>query len=225
MCPAARATLSAVLAAAMLATTPAPGWADADPPSDVLLTQDVYLPYEPAVAKPLAAALQATVARAKQAKYPLKVAVVATTADLGAVPNLFNRPAAYAPFLARELPSSMAPTLVAMPAGLAVANATRPAAAAAAGVRVDASKESDGLVRALIEAIPKMATASGRPVAPTRLPPESDGNGGGRVSPVIVFGAPVALVALAALAVGLRRRGRGDGAETETDAEAGEPTP
>jgi hypothetical protein len=223
MSAAARATLVALLAAAMLATTPARGWADADPPSDVLLTQDVYLPYQPKVAKPLAAALQATVARAKQAKYPLKVAVVATTADLGGVPNLFNRPAVYAPFLARELTALTAPTLVAMPAGLGVANATQPAAAAATGVRVDASKKSDALVRAVIEAIPKMATASGRPMPPTRLPPESAGKGGGGASPLIVFGAPVALVALAALAVALRRRGGADDADAE-EAEPGEPS-
>lgn len=207
----ARLTLSATLAAAVLAIAPAAGWADADPPSDVLLSQDVYLPYQPAVSKPLGAALRATVARAKQANYPLKVAIVASEADLGAIPNLFNRPAAYAPFLARELPPSNAPTLVVMPAGLAAARTTQPAVVAIRSVRVDKDKKSDGLVRAAIQAIPKMATASGHPIPQTKLPREGAAkSGGGGTSPLIVFGAPVVLVALAALLVGLRRRGLDD---------------
>jgi hypothetical protein len=197
--------LSAWLAALLLAITPAASWADADPPSDVLLSQDVYLPYQPPVSKTLAASLSATVARAKHAGYPLKVAIVASEADLGAIPNLFNKPAAYAPFLARELPPANAPTLVVMPAGLAAAKATQPAVAAIGSVRVEQKKRSDGLVRAAIQAIPKMATASGHPIPASKLPSEGAGSSGGGTSPLIVF-APVALVALAALVVGMRRR-------------------
>jgi hypothetical protein len=205
-----RLTLSAALAAAVLAIAPAASRADADPPSDVLLTQSAYLPYQPKVPKALADALRSTLERAQQAKYPLKVAIVATPADLGAIPNLFNKPAAYAPFLARELPSANVPTLVVMPAGLGVANATPPAVSAIKGVSIDKSKNSDELVRAAIVAIPKLAKASGHPIAATPLPSETAKGRGGGTSPLLVFGAPVVLVALAALAVGLRRRRLGD---------------
>lgn len=220
MSPAARLTLSVTLVATLMAFAPARALGDADPPSDFLLTQDVYLPYEPPVAKPLAAALRSTVERAKKAGYPIKVAVIARDADLGAVANLFNKPGAYAPFLARELSSSTVPTLVVMPAGLAAANATQPAVAALERVQVDKTKNSDELARAVIEAIPKMATASGHPVAATKLPAGAGRSGGGGASPLIVFGAPVALVALAALVVGLRRR-RGEDDEASPDTESG----
>ncbi len=208
-----------MLAALALAIAPALAAADADPPSDYLLTQDVYLPFELRGAKPVATSLEATVARAKQAGYPLKVALVAGEPDLGTVPNLFNKPDEYAPFLARELPNSSIPTLVVMPEGLAVANAKPPAAKAIEEIEVDKDDKADDLARAAIEAIPKMATASGHPVPATKLPPGAADDGG--TSPAIVFGAPVALVALAALVVALRRRRDEDGRDDDAPSPRG----
>lgn len=223
MCPPSCLALPATLAALVLAIAPSLAAADADPPSDYLLTQDVYFPFQPRVAKPLAASLQATVARSKQASYPLKVALVAGEPDLGAIPNLFNKPDEYAPFLARELPISSMPTLVVMPEGLAVANATPAAAKAIEDIEVDKDEKANGLARAAIEAVPKLATASGHPVPATKLPPGAAKDDGG-TSPLIVFGAPVALVALAALVVGLRRRRADDRDEDDEVTPAGTET-
>jgi hypothetical protein len=195
--------------------------ADADPPSDVLLLQDTYLPYQPPVSKPLADTLRNVVAAAKRAGYPIKVAIVATNVDLGAIPQLFDKPREYAPFLAREIAfRTRNPLLVVMSAGIATANVQPRAAAAIQGIAVDNRHKSDGLVRAAVEAVPKLATASGHPVPAPKLPPMSSGGGkgGGGTSPLLVFGAPVALVALAALVAALRRRNLDD----EYDADEGE---
>ena len=204
MSPSLRLALPATLAAMALASAPGVARAHGDPPGARLLVADIYLPFQPAVSKPLGAALDATVARAKQAGYSLKVALVAGEPDLGAIAHLFNKPDAYAQELARELPTGRVATLVVMPTGLAVAKATQPAVNAIADVEVDQDERSDGLARAAIEAIPKMASASGVAVPETKLPP-GPGKDEGGTSPV-VFGAPVVVVALAALAVGLRRR-------------------
>src|SRR5690349_1866254 len=97
-------SLLTLLAALVLLGAAAPAaHADADPPSDVLLLQDVYYPYQPPVAQNLRNALGAVVNNAHKAGYPIKVALVESQVDLGAIPQLFDKPAEYAPFLAREI--------------------------------------------------------------------------------------------------------------------------
>ena len=60
--------------------------ADGDPASDVLLTENVFLPFTPAVSTALARTLTTTVARAHAAGYPIKVALIESAMDLGADP-------------------------------------------------------------------------------------------------------------------------------------------
>ena len=90
-----------VAVAALLA--PAAARADGDPASDVLLTQDVFLTYSVRVPQQQAAELRAVVKAARQAGVPVRVAVIATPADLGAVPVLFGQPKRYAKFLGSEI--------------------------------------------------------------------------------------------------------------------------
>jgi hypothetical protein len=204
-----RALLALLLGVTILAAAAPAALADADPPSDVLLLQDVYYPYQPPVSDKLRRTLDSVVAQAKKAGYPVKVAMVESQVDLGAIPQLFGRPAEYAPFLGREIAfKAKVPLLVIMPAAIATYNVSAKAQQAIQGIKLDASKQSDGLVAAAIEAIPKMATASGHPVAAVPVPSAGKGRKtGGGTSPLIVFGAPVLLVALAALVAALRRRG------------------
>lgn len=204
-----RALLALLLGAAVLAAAAPPALADADPPSDVLLLQSVYYPYQPPVSDKLRRTLDSVVASSQKAGYPVKVALVGSAVDLGAIPQLFGKPAQYAPFLGREIAfKSKDPLLVIMPAGIATNNVSARAQQAIQGIKIDASKQSDGLVAAAIEAVPKMATASGHPVAAVPVPSSGSGkNGGGSTSPLIVFGVPVLLVALAALVAAFRRRG------------------
>jgi hypothetical protein len=201
-----RALLALLLGVAALAAFAPAALGDADPPSDVLLLQDVYYPYQPPVSDKLRRTLDSVVAQSKKAGYTVKVAMVESPVDLGAIPQFFGRPAAYAPFLGREIAfKSKDPLLVIMPAGMATYNVTAKAQQAIQGIKVDASKQSNGLVAAAIQAIPRIATASGHPVAAVPVP----STGGGK-RPLIVFGAPVLLVALAALVAALRRRGEDD---------------
>ena len=106
-----------VLLVLVLVLAPAAARADGDPASDVLYLQDVYLPYE----QPSPAAgedLQAAVADANKAGYRIKVAVIASPADLGLVGSLMNKPRVYARFLGAEVRSFFTGhLLVLMPSG------------------------------------------------------------------------------------------------------------
>ena len=206
-----RALLAALLALTAVSATAPAALGDADPPSDVLLLQDVYYPYQPPVADRLRRTLDGLVAQSQKAGYPVKVAMVQSQVDLGAIPQLFGRPADYAPFLGREIAfKTKAPLLVIMPAGIATNNVSAKAQQATQPVKIDQSQKSNGLVAAAIQAVPKMATASGHPVASVPVPAVSKGQRAGGTSPLLVFGAPVLLVALAALVAALRRRGEDD---------------
>ena len=103
--------------AAVCLAAPAAALADGDPASDVLLYQQVYLPYR----APSAAAksnLTAVVAAANKAGYPIRVAVIQSPTDLGSIPQLFGKPTTYASFLAQELAFGYRKrVLVVMPAG------------------------------------------------------------------------------------------------------------
>ena len=83
----------AVLAAAVVAVGPAAttARADGDPPSDVLLLQNVYFPYR----LPSAAA-RAELQHAADAVYArgdrVRVALIFTMDDLGSIPSMFGQP-------------------------------------------------------------------------------------------------------------------------------------
>lgn len=94
--------------------------ADGDPASDTLIYRNVFLPY-PAPAKDASTELERQVAGAYSHGYRLKVAVIANTRDLGAIPSLFNKPQDYAKFLGFELQSYyVGPLLIVMPAGFGI---------------------------------------------------------------------------------------------------------
>jgi hypothetical protein len=103
--------------------------ADGDPASDVLFGKNVFLPYPPpsrAASEALAASVAAVYAKHER----VKVALIASPADLGAIPSLFGKPKEYAQFLGQELSSFYAgPLVVVMHAGLGVYDAGRSTAA------------------------------------------------------------------------------------------------
>jgi hypothetical protein len=77
--------------------------ADGDPASDFLPVQNVFTPFDTKIPQPLVGQLTALVNEANARGFKLKVAVIATTYDLGAVPSLFDKPKRYARFLGQEL--------------------------------------------------------------------------------------------------------------------------
>lgn len=98
---------------------------DGDPASDILVPSDVYLP-----GGVTAPDLNRAVATVYAKRFRLKVAVIATVADLGSVPELFNKPRQYAVFLGSELSTFyVGPLLVVMPNGFGVYDGGRRIAA------------------------------------------------------------------------------------------------
>ena len=198
--------LPVLAVAAALALTPAAARADGDPASDVLLLQDVYLPYAPGVPAALAKTITNLLKTTRKAGFPLKVAIIADPKDLGAVPQYFVKPQSYAPFLQSEIAfNSKKPLLVVMPAGYGAAALPPGSETGLQGLDPPKSSNGEDLGRSAVTAIVKLSAAAGHPV-PTPKLPAAGGGGGGGTSPLIVFGVPVALLALGGVLMALRRR-------------------
>jgi hypothetical protein len=234
--PARRATALITIVAALLGPAAARG--DGDPASDVLLLQDAYLPYFPAPAKPLSRTLQRLLDQTRKAGYPMKVALIQSQGDLGAYPELFGKPSPYAKLLASEIAFKVKRPhlLVVMPAGLAGRNLGPQADALLAKVRVDTAARSDGLVRAALEAVARVASANGHPTQVPAVDAEkvaaAKHDGDSHTLLYVLAGVIVLLgIALVAVSVRIRRSGEdvlgqddddGDGAAAGQHGQEGE---
>ncbi|HUA45855.1 MAG TPA: hypothetical protein VMA77_11540 [Solirubrobacteraceae bacterium] len=203
------AALSVVLVAtvACAALLPRRASADADPASDVLLALPVFYPYEPAVATSLQRQLQAELTELMHQGLHLKVAIIGSRVDLGAIPVLFGKPQTYANFLEREISfTGPQPLLVVMPQGFGLSHAGPPGALA--GLKTDAVQRSNGLTRSAIVAVARIARASGKAVSAS-APASAGAPSPGTPSSAIGFAALGALAVLgASIAIVLRRRTR-----------------
>jgi hypothetical protein len=219
--PSARAAVRSVAAAALLLlllATPAaqPARADSDPASDILLTEDAYLPY-PEPSRAVSRALADVLKQAHAAGYKLKVAVIAVRSDLGGVPSLYGRPRDYANFLSREiaLPPSLhggtreatkVPLLVVMPGGYGIHDAGRNAAKAIGALDPPPAtgSNSDTLTKAAIRATLRLSQEAGHPLKAPKL---KGGLGGSSDnSTLLTVGVLAGLLALGAGAAFWKRR-------------------
>jgi hypothetical protein len=117
--PKKRACVAGLLLTAALALAPLAA-GNGDPASDVLYTQNVYLPYA-APTTSTARALKRVVSSVYSRHFRLKVALIASEVDLGNVTSLWGKPNQYANFLGVELESFyVGPLLVVMPAGFGI---------------------------------------------------------------------------------------------------------
>ena len=141
--------IAVALAVALLAPPPAT-LADGDPASDVLIGENVFYPYSPAVSASLQKTLNAETAAANRAHFPLKVALIQSPVDLGAIPTLFGKPEQYAAFLDQEISflNMKQLLLVVMPNGYGVQGLGQAATTAAASLSKPRSGQSDDLARA-----------------------------------------------------------------------------
>jgi hypothetical protein len=208
----------AVLATALALTAAPAALADGDPASDVLPTQDAYYPYSPAASKPLVLALDKLLKEVRTAGFPMKVALVETAGDMGSYPTLFNNPQRYADLLASELPTQSDKKvtdefhlLVVMPGGFGGEHLGDGVNTALNPVKIDPVQSSDGLARAALEAVARLATVNGHRTAipPEAALPKPKSSGGGGTSPLVFVLIGVLLIALVAGAYGLRRRSDG----------------
>jgi hypothetical protein len=197
-----------VLVASALSAPPL-AWADGDPASDFLLAQNVFFPFQPPVAGSLQRALNAETAATKRAGLPLKVAIIHSPADLGAIPSIFGNPRGYATFLDREISfNGPVPLLVVMPDGYGVAGLSRPVAAVARTLRLPAGRTSDDLARAAVPAIAEVAAADGHPI-PAASAQTGAPTSGGSATGLIAVGLVVAAVLAAGGVLVVRRRRAG----------------
>ena len=198
---------AAVLALALAALAPGVARADGDPASDVLYTQGVFVPQDAGVPAADVTRLAALVRESRRAGSPVKVAIVASSYDLGSVTALWRRPQTYAHFLGVELSLLYRGRLLTvMPNGLGVYHHGQPVARESAvlrGVAVDRGN----LAATAATAVRRLAAADGHRLAVPAAAPAESSAGGGRTSPVtwIAFAIGLLLVALA-WAVSLRVR-------------------
>lgn len=141
--------------------------ADGDPASDILLEASVFFPYSPATSGVLMRRLSALTVAAARAGAPIKVALIATPVDLGAIPSLFGRPRQYASFLDQEISfEHPEPLLVVMPVGYGTASLPPAADAAVAKIPPPHGRTGDALASAAVVAVERIAAAEGHPLGP-----------------------------------------------------------
>ena len=164
-----------VLVAAVAGATAAAARADGDPASDVLLSDNVFLSYQSPYGSKEGRTLEAFAREAKQAGFPLKVAVITQLADMGSVGGLYGRAQPYANFLGREIEFVYRGTLVVVmngrPGGFGVhgPGATPAARRAIAGMRLPPTPTVAQLARVAAVAMQRVAAASGHKLATPTL--------------------------------------------------------
>ena len=196
---------------AALATllVPVAARADGDPASDYLLGQQTFIPPDAGVPTAYVDQLNATVREAKARGYTIRVALIATRYDMGAVTILYEKPKQYARFLGQELAFVYkGRLLVVMPTGLAV---SRGGKAVPAEQRVADALGAPGGGRALAaaatRAVVRLAARSGVVVPAAPLASSGRGSSTNR-DRTIIAAAAVAAALVAAGFVVLRRRPR-----------------
>jgi hypothetical protein len=210
--------------------------ADGDPASDILLTNDVFLPFYPSVSGPMQARLKTATRKARRAGYPIKVALIPTFEELGAEFSMFGHPDRYAKFLSHELfrppvhrkgePSSITdPVLVVMPKGFGLGRKGRKLSVAAIGkVSPPSLAGNDKIAEQGVIGIKRLAAKAGHPIRglgpaprvnsappeaaipPARPPSSSSSSSSGWVLAVILVGVALAILVAAAAILRARRR-------------------
>ncbi|TMK69488.1 MAG: hypothetical protein E6G50_12240 [Actinobacteria bacterium] len=205
---------AAVLSVAALAAFALVGSAraDGDPASDVLYTQRVFLPFESPVPKPVSSRLDAVVQSARSSRYPIKVAVIGTPADLGTAYALWKKPQEYARFLGQELVFLYKGTLlIVMPSGFGVYHYRHSVAPELrALVKLSVERNGiDGLVDSAVTAVARLAAANGHPVPvppPAKASDSGSGSGSQLLERSIIGAAGAAFVILIVVVPVVHRR-------------------
>jgi hypothetical protein len=181
------------------------GRADGDPASDYLYTQKLFLPFDVKATKAKQQELASTIEGANMEGFKIRVAVIGSAYDLGAVPSLWKKPQTYARFLGAELAFVYKQRLlIVMPNGFGIhwhGHKTAHEQQVLGGVKIAAG--ADGLVDAANDAVLALAKDAGVHVqgaAPKKSTATRDR--------IVIVVAAVLLIALALLARELLRRRR-----------------
>ena len=193
--------------------------ADGDPGSDVLVYQDLFAGSDAGLTVQQQLALGGALKAAAREGFPVRVAIIASPFDLGAVTALWRKPRAYARFLGIELSLAYKQRLlVVMPNGFGFnwpGHSTRSAYRLLAGVRIRGG--GGGLFDAASTALNRLAAASGTQRPSPATPPNSSApaaraKGSSSTAPAngsstdnVVGIVVLALAAIALLTVAIRR--------------------
>ena len=190
----AHSLLASVVAVALLAPS---ALADADPASDFLLAQNVFYPYSPTVSTGLQERLNAEATAAHRAHFPVRVALIGSRSDLGAIPYFIGRPQQYAHFLEQEISyyDGNPPLLVVMHGGYGSERLDPASRAALSALKPPAGTDSNALAEAAVAALPKLAAAAGHPFQVSGADGVAAGGGPGAIAVVAVFAGASALAA------------------------------
>jgi hypothetical protein len=175
----------------MLALLLAPqALADGDPASDILAPPEARVYMTLAASSPdLEKQLATTTQQITDAGLPIKVAVIGTRTDLGAVPQLWAKPQTYARFLGSELRFIYKDTLlVVMPQGFGINGpyGQPKALAALSGIDPRTDPSPQGLTASADKALRALAVADGLKVSAA-----SGGGGAGVPWPLVAAGVMV----------------------------------
>ena len=190
-------------AAAALVAVPA-ARANGDPASDGLIANQVYIGVAVPISNADREALTKTVAAANERGYPIRVALIPFTSELGSAVSLWGHPRDYAKFLGSELAFVYTKRLlIAMPSGFGVYHRNKPVAKEQRVLgRVRLGKTPTAVAQQTTKAVRALAAADG-----ITLPVES-GDGDDWRDRAIIAAVGLVVVALIAF-VAVRRLGRG----------------
>jgi hypothetical protein len=194
-----------------LAAAPGVAAANGDPASDVLLGDTVFLSYTPP-SPSVEERLRKVIGESQAKGQPVRVAIIATPNDLGAVPDFFGKPGDYARYLAEELaaynklqhPNASGepvrdPLIVVMPAGIGTSNVPKKVESELRKVEFAANADSDELASGAGWGVQELAKGNGKPIAATFAEPEKSSGGGGGVLVPLLVGLGLLLLAGAAI--------------------------
>ncbi len=186
--------------------------ADGDPGSDVLVYQDLFAGSDAGLSVQQQVQLGALLKGAARAGFPVRVAIIASPFDLGAVTALWHRPRQYARFLGYELSLAYKQRLlVVMPDGFGFnwpGHSPVSAHRVLAGISIGSG--ASGLFDATEAAVGKLALAGGVKLPSVASSPGGLAAPGGAASPAAQSAAPrrsadevVGIVALSLVALAL----------------------
>ncbi len=182
-----------VLACAWFPTT---SLADGDPASDVLATQALFLPQDAGTSLRKAVELSALLQAASHSGFQIRVALIASQADLGSISELWREPRRYAQYLGQELSLVYrGPLLVVMPDGYSVYRVAGPRSAEQSAI-AGLGPPGVALANGAIAAVQRLAAADGHSLP---LPSASLSSSLSSTDPVawLVFAIGAALVGVA----------------------------
>jgi hypothetical protein len=204
--------ITAMLLALVAALMSSTAYADGDPASDVLSQQSLFLPQDAGVSPDRQAQLISLLRTAKSDGYAIRVALIASSSDLGSVSALWRQPQNYAKFLGQELSIVYrGPLLVVMPTGLGFYDPRNPSAVSS----VRASAAGSNLGEIALHAVQRLAASSGHSISiPTVT--SSERRASSALTSWIVFVVGLLLV-LAAWTASLRAKPLGTRGRTATE--------